>query len=99
MEFVEGRIFRDLQLSALSKGDRAAVYDSMNDALAKLHNVTIGTVGLEDFGKPANYFERQMGAGRSNTAAPRTEHRRGHGDVIAWCRSRAARREHRDRAR
>lgn len=59
MEFVEGRIFRDPQLPDVTPAERAAIYDSMNDVLARLHKVEFAHVGLGDFGKPGNYFERQ----------------------------------------
>lgn len=60
MDCVEGRIFRDPQLPALDPAERAAIYDSMNDVLARLHKVDIAAVGLSDFGRPGNYFERQV---------------------------------------
>ena len=84
MEYVEGRIFRDLQLSALSARDRAAVYDSMNDALARLHNVDYRAVGLEDFGKPGNYFERQIGRWTKQYRGAETEHVESMEKLIEW---------------
>jgi aminoglycoside phosphotransferase (APT) family kinase protein len=62
MAFVDGRIFWDPALpDAVSNDDRAAIYDSMNATLAALHGVDIESVGLADYGKPGNYFERQFG--------------------------------------
>lgn len=60
MEYVTGRIFRDPQLPGVPPQERAAIYDSMNDVLAKLHNVDIDAVGLSDYGKPGNYYQRQI---------------------------------------
>lgn len=60
MEMVEGRIFWDPALPDLSKSERTEVYDAMNTTLAHLHKVDPATVGLSDFGKPGNYFERQV---------------------------------------
>jgi len=60
MEFLDGRIFRDPQLAGVSPSDRAAIYDSMNDVLARLHKVDLVKTGLTDFGKPGNYFDRQI---------------------------------------
>jgi aminoglycoside phosphotransferase (APT) family kinase protein len=60
MDFLEGRIFRDPQLPGVAPAERAAIYDSMNDVLARLHKVDFASVGLSDFGKPGNYFERQI---------------------------------------
>jgi aminoglycoside phosphotransferase (APT) family kinase protein len=60
MDYLEGRIFRDPQLPGIAPAERAAIYDSMNDVLARLHKVNFERVGLGDFGKPGNYFERQV---------------------------------------
>ena len=60
MDFLEGRIFRDPQLPGVAPAERAAIYDSMNDVLARLHKVDIARAGLTDFGKPGNYFDRQV---------------------------------------
>jgi aminoglycoside phosphotransferase (APT) family kinase protein len=60
MEYVEGRIFWELDLPGLEPDERAAIYDSVNDTIAKLHGFDYAALGLEDFGKPGNYFERQI---------------------------------------
>lgn len=60
MEMVEGRIFWDATLPELRHYDRTAIYDSMNAAIAQLHSVDYQAVGLGDYGKPGNYFERQI---------------------------------------
>ena len=60
MSFVDGRIFWDAALPELSREDRPAVYDAINRSLAALHSVNIEAVGLSDYGKPGNYFERQI---------------------------------------
>lgn len=60
MEMVEGRIFWDPALQELDNAARARVYDSMNATLAALHSVDPAAVGLESYGKPGNYFERQV---------------------------------------
>ncbi len=60
MEMVAGRIFWDPALPELPSADRAAYYDAMNRTLAALHSVDPDAVGLSDFGKPGNYFERQV---------------------------------------
>jgi len=61
MDFVEGRIFWDPYLPDLSREERTAIYDASNATLARLHAVDVGAAGLSDFGKPGNYFERQIG--------------------------------------
>lgn len=60
VEMVEGRIFWDPALPEVAKPDRAAIYDAMNATLAALHTVDPVAVGLGDFGRPGNYFERQV---------------------------------------
>ncbi len=60
MEFCDGRIFWEAPLPGVSKHDRAAIYDDMNRVLATLHQVDVNKVGLGDYGKPGNYFERQF---------------------------------------
>ena len=60
MEHLEGRIFWDPALPELPKGDRAAIYDGMNRVLAALHDVDVTAVGLSNYGKPEDYFARQL---------------------------------------
>ncbi|MFQ5437203.1 MAG: phosphotransferase family protein [Paracoccaceae bacterium] len=59
MEHVKGRIFWDPALPEVSTRDRGAIYDAMNRTLAVLHGVDVAGVGLADFGRPGNYFQRQ----------------------------------------
>lgn len=60
MAFVDGRIFWELDLPDLSPGERGAIYDSANSTIARLHSFDYAAVGLEDYGKPGNYFARQI---------------------------------------
>jgi aminoglycoside phosphotransferase (APT) family kinase protein len=60
MEYVEGRIFWELDLPGLGSDERAAIYDSVNATIAKLHSYDYAALGLRDFGKPGNYFARQI---------------------------------------
>ena len=60
MECVEGRVFWEPALPDLSKGERYAIYDSLCEVLAKLHSVDHRAIGLGDYGKPGNYFARQI---------------------------------------
>ncbi|MCY7371287.1 MAG: phosphotransferase [Polaromonas sp.] len=61
MEFVEGRVLWDQSLSAMARDQRGAIYDEMNRVIAALHKVDFARCGLGDYGKPGNYFERQIG--------------------------------------
>ena len=60
MECVDGRIFWDLDLPGCEPDERAAIYDSANATIAQLHNYDWQALGLGDYGKPGNYFERQI---------------------------------------
>lgn len=61
MALVEGRIFWDAAFSELPIGERAAYFDAMNGVIAALHGVDPGGVGLGDYGRAGNFFERQIG--------------------------------------
>ena len=60
MEALDGRVLHDPALPGLEPAERAAVYDSMNQVMARLHQVDWQTVGLESFGRTGNYFARQV---------------------------------------
>lgn len=61
MEYCEGRIFWDAALPELaSNEERTQAYDQMNKVLAAIHSVDLDALGLSDYGKPGNYFERQL---------------------------------------
>ncbi|MCP4999592.1 MAG: phosphotransferase family protein [Hyphomicrobiales bacterium] len=60
MEYLQGRIFWQPDLPECAIEERSAIYDAMNAALAALHDIDPETIGLADFGKPGNYFERQL---------------------------------------
>ena len=61
MEFVDGRVLWDQALPGFEPAGRAEIYDEMNRVIAALHSVDPKAVGLADYGKPGNYFERQIG--------------------------------------
>ena len=61
MDMVDGRIFWDTAFPELTPAERPAYFDAMNDAIARLHNVDPDAIGLGDYGRPGNYFERQIG--------------------------------------
>jgi aminoglycoside phosphotransferase (APT) family kinase protein len=73
MSFVDGRIFWDPALPDLANADRTAIYDEMNRVLAELHRVDVDAVGLSDYGKPGNYFERQVSRWTRQYLAAETE--------------------------
>ncbi len=60
MEYVDGRVFWDPALPELGSDQRGAHYEAMIATLAALHAVDVDAVGLADYGKPGNYFARQL---------------------------------------
>ncbi|SFU06850.1 phosphotransferase family protein [Mesorhizobium sp. YR577] len=85
MEFMEGRIFWDPALPEASSNDeRAAIYDAMNATLAALHDVDVEAAGLADYGKPGNYFERQLARWTSQYRASETGGIADMDRLIAW---------------
>ena len=61
MDKVEGRVLWDLKLPGMTPADRRAIYDTQIDALAALHAFDPTAIGLGNYGRPGNYFERQVG--------------------------------------
>ena len=69
MEFVEGRVLWDQSLPGMTPVQRGEIYDEMNRVISALHKVKFAERGLADFGKPGNYFERQIGRWSKQYAA------------------------------
>ena len=61
MEMVEGRIFWEADFPEVPAVDRPAYFDAMNSTIARLHLIDPVAAGLGDYGRPGNYFERQIG--------------------------------------
>ena len=74
MEYVDGRLFGNTNLPGLSPGERRAIYIEMIRVLVALHSVDYVTLGLSDFGKPGNYFARQVGRWSKQYVSARTDH-------------------------
>ena len=73
MEHLEGRIFWDPAVPEVNNAERTAIYDEMNRVLAALHSVSVERVGLTDYGKPGNYYTRQIGRWTKQYRASETE--------------------------
>ncbi len=84
MDYVEGRVFWDPTLPELTPAQRGAVYDAMNDVIARLHKVDYAKIGLADFGKPGNYFGRQIDRWTKQYRASETETIEAMDRLIAW---------------
>jgi aminoglycoside phosphotransferase (APT) family kinase protein len=60
MEWLDGRIFPTYDLPGVDPPERRALYAAMADTLARIHAVDWAAVGLADYGKPGNFFARQI---------------------------------------
>jgi len=84
MEFVDGRIWWDGTLPGMQPAERHAIYSEMNRVIAALHRVDFHAVGLGDYGKPGNYFERQIGRWTKQYRASETETIEAMDRLIEW---------------
>ncbi|MGI2112391.1 phosphotransferase family protein [Shewanella frigidimarina] len=61
MEYCDGTVYWSASLAEIDSNERrSAMYNEMNRVLAALHSVDVDGVGLSDYGKAGNYFERQL---------------------------------------
>ncbi len=84
MDFLDGNVYWDAPLQGFAKAERAAMYDRMNAVLADLHQVDVAAVGLADFGKPGNYFERQVNRWVKQYRASETERIEAMETLMEW---------------
>jgi aminoglycoside phosphotransferase (APT) family kinase protein len=84
MDYVEGRVLWDQSLPGMSRAQRAAIWDELNNVISKLHLVDYRAAGLEDFGKPGNYIERQIGRWTKQYLASETERVQAMNNLIEW---------------
>jgi aminoglycoside phosphotransferase (APT) family kinase protein len=84
MEFVEGRVLWDQSLPGMTPAERGAIYDEMNRVIAQLHTIDYAAIGLADFGKPGNYFARQIERWTRQYQASATETIEAMDRLIEW---------------
>ena len=84
MEMVDGRTIWDGAMLGMTPAERRAHYDAMVDTLAALHTTDYAAAGLGDFGKPGNYFERQVGRWTKQYRAAETERMESVERLINW---------------
>jgi aminoglycoside phosphotransferase (APT) family kinase protein len=84
MDCVEGRVLWDQSLPGMSRSERAAIWDELNRVIAWLHTIDYRAVGLESFGKPGNYIERQIARWTKQYRASETEPIEAMNNLIAW---------------
>ena len=73
MEHVQSRVLEDITLPGMAPEERRAIYFDMIRVLAALHSVDYAARGLENFGKPGNYFSRQIGRWSKQYVAAKTD--------------------------
>src|SRR5215469_8810616 len=84
MEYVAGRNFWDARLPGMTAPERGALYDEMNRVMAALHTLDYTTAGLADYGKPGNYFARQIGRWSGQFRASETERIEAMEKLLVW---------------
>jgi len=84
MDFVDGRIFWDASLPQVEKPERRALFMDLVDTIATLHTIDYKDAGLGDFGKPGNYFARQIDRWGKQYIAAKTADIDAMDRLIAW---------------
>jgi aminoglycoside phosphotransferase (APT) family kinase protein len=84
MAYVEGRIFWSLDLPGVDREERTAIYDHVNQTIADLHRFDWVALGLGDFGKPGNYFARQIARWSKQYCASETEQIDAMNRLMSW---------------
>ncbi len=84
MSYAGGRNFWDPTLPELNSAERSAIYDETNRVIAALHTLDYAALGLADYGKPGNYFARQIARWSKQYRASETEHIEAMEKLLAW---------------
>lgn len=84
MERLEGRVFHDTALPGVAPEERRTMYFAMAEALAALHGFDWERAGLADFGKPGNYYARQLARWGRQWRETRTREIPAIDRAIAW---------------
>jgi aminoglycoside phosphotransferase (APT) family kinase protein len=84
MEFMQGRVLWDQSLPGMDKTQRRSIYNEMNRVISALHKVDFKSRGLQGYGKPGNYFERQIGRWSKQYLASITQPIAEMDQLMAW---------------
>jgi len=84
MDFVPGRIFWDASLPELSVPERGPLYDELVRVMAQMHNINVEGVGLQDYGRPNGYFERQLALWIKQYRASETQQIEAMDTLMTW---------------
>ena len=88
MSYEQGRIFWDPAMPEVERPEREAIYADFIRILAAIHDVDVEAVGLGDFGKPGNYFQRQINRWTGQYRAAETERQDDMEALMEWLPSR-----------
>jgi aminoglycoside phosphotransferase (APT) family kinase protein len=84
MSYVAGRNFWDPTLRDASASERSAIYDEMNRVMVALHSLDYAAAGLADYGRPGNYFARQIARWSKQYRASETERIEAMEKLLTW---------------
>lgn len=84
MSFEDGRIFWNPALPELPRRDRAGCYDAVLRTMAALHDIDVEAAGLAGYGRPDNYFQRQIGVWTKQYRAAETDRLDAMEALIDW---------------
>lgn len=84
MEYVQGRIFWNVQLPEVEPPERRAIYEELARVLAAIHSVDLGAVGLSDYGRPDAYVARQVKRWTKQYVASQTADVEAMNTLIKW---------------
>ena len=84
MQYVEGRIFWDLDLPDCEPEERGLIYDNANKIIANLHNLDLTNIGLLDYGPSGNYFGRQISIWTKQYIASEENYLQSMHQLIEW---------------
>ena len=84
MEYVAGRNFWDATLPGMAAAERASLYEAMSRVLVALHRLDYVAAGLGNYGKPGNYFARQIARWSGQYRASETERIEAMEKLLSW---------------
>ena len=84
MDYVRGRLLRDPTLPGMKPAERRAIFEEILRVLARLHAVDYEAIGLADYGKPGNYFGRQIGRWSQQYEASKTREIESMDRLMKW---------------
>lgn len=84
MDFVQGRVFTDVGMADSNKDERRGVYLNLARVLGELHSIRPEDVGLEAFGRPGNYYARQISRWGKQWLAAKTEELPAMDKLLEW---------------